>query len=120
MVKVRRNALPRELFLREIVTRLPLTVTAARIVSPGRTVILMWRAGAGRSSYQAEYLAPPCATQSKSVPVCSSAPEVRLNPPMPTQVDEWPRWALSQLPCGTTHVAETDVNLVAAVFGVTT
>ncbi len=63
----------------------PLTVTVALISSPGASVKLTGVDGAGTISYQALSTARPKASQSASVPICSSAGEVELKPPIPTQ-----------------------------------
>ena len=82
------NDVPRVTFLMVIVTRRPATATAACSVSPGRTPIRALRPTSGTSSYQVEYRARPEPVQSASVPICSSAREVRAYPPRPTHVDE--------------------------------
>ena len=63
-------------------------VTAAEIVSPGRTVSFSRTGGAGRISYQASYWAVFEDVQFDSVPVCSSELAVSSNPPSPTQKAE--------------------------------
>ena len=60
----------------------------ACITSPGWTASEIVFDGAGTSSYQADTTAFPAALQSASVPICSSAGEVGLKPPMPTHTAE--------------------------------
>src|SRR5450755_378555 len=70
------------------VTRWPTTVTPALIRSPGLTVIRIGSDGAGTSSYQADETNAPEPPQSTSVPICSRAFELTLNPPSPTHIAE--------------------------------
>ena len=84
-VSVRANAVPRVRSAIRRRTRCPLTVTLAEMRSPGRTVIRIVRDGAGTSSSQAIDRSRPLVVQSASVPICSSARELALSPPMPTQ-----------------------------------
>ena len=66
----------------------PTTVTVACTTSPGWTANEIVFDGAGTSSYQALETAFPAALQSTSVPICSSAFEVGLKPPIPTHTAE--------------------------------
>ena len=54
IVRVFSNVVPRVRSISAIVTCVPVTVTAASIWSPGRTVMLIVLPAAGTSSYQAE------------------------------------------------------------------
>jgi hypothetical protein len=60
------------------VTRWPTTVTLALIASPGLIVIRIGRLESGTSSYQASEVTAPELEQSSSVPIYSSAVELRL------------------------------------------
>src|SRR5205807_10417983 len=73
---------------RDRLTLWPATLTWAFITSPGCTAIRSWVDGAGTSSYHAVEWTAPEFLQSTSVPICSSAFEVTVNPPSPTQYDE--------------------------------
>lgn len=65
----------------------PTTVTLALSSSPGLTLIRMVCEGAGTSSNQTLETTFPCALQSTSLPICSSALELSRNPPRPTQAE---------------------------------
>jgi len=78
------NDVLRVRFLIVSVTFVPPTMTDAQSLLPGVTLSLTGTDAAGTSSYHTEYEALPYASQSVSVPICSSVFEAEL-PPRPTQ-----------------------------------
>ena len=72
-------------FVMRIVTLVFETATVAAIPSPTFIGSLMVTGAAGTSSYQTEYVTRPLAEQLAWVPTCSSACDVGLKPPRPTQ-----------------------------------
>ena len=75
-------------FVMRIVTLVLETATLAAIPSPAFIGSLIVTGAAGTSSYQTEYVTRPLAEQFAWVPTCSSACDVGLNPPRPTQKAE--------------------------------
>ena len=105
---VRLKLLPVVRSVSAIDTWSPSTPTEAEMWSPGWTSRPTFTGAAGTSSYHALYSGDPL-EQSTSVPVCSSALDSEVAPPMPTQNTASPRLE-SQLACGWTQLPETFEN----------
>src|ERR1700727_931236 len=110
-VTVRVNDLSRGRSCSETGTVLAMTFTAALLVSPGLTFIRIVCDGAGTSSYQTLATILPCALQSVSLPICSSALTLPLKPPSPTQIDEKVRMPEAQVAFCSFHLSLTFLNL---------
>src|SRR6201999_170356 len=91
-----------------IATWSPFTPTEADMWSPGLTSRSTLTGAAGTSSYHALYSGEP-PEQSTAVPVCSSALDSEVAPPMPTQNTASPPLE-SQLAWGWTQLPETFEN----------
>jgi hypothetical protein len=102
-------------FVMRIVTFVVETATLAAIPSPAFIGSLIVTGAAGKSLYQTEYVTRPVAEQLAWVPTCSSACEVVLNPPRPTQNAEYVGVPTVHVAVGCRHAPDTLRDLAAHV-----